>query len=557
MKALIEIAGRLGNRLRPAGIARAKKDEALASFAAGDFAASRLAFEHYLASKPADFDSWIKLGACCSNLNDAAQAETCFRRAIELQPRNALGHVHLARALRADKRPLGALLRYRKVLALDPAFAFTAAEADLLWQDAQANATGETPAGRADEIAVHFDISDLLKFVRVNIGVSGIQRVQITVAASILRYFPARKVDFVFCSKRAGHVFVIPDDLIFDLLDEISHPDVSRAKLDRRLRAVRAEATPAVVRAADVFMLLGAFWIFRTYAETIAILRRRGVKVGIYVHDLIPLTHPHYFALPLRMSFRRQFAKVMKGVDFACTNSEFVANDLRRTLADMLQRSIPVAAVPPGQETSKPPADIDKDFAARTPREFVLCVCTLEVRKNHLLLLDVWNNLYVKYGDELPSLILVGKWGWKIKPLRARLQQSRYVQGKIVILGSLTEARLAYLYQNCLFTVFPSFVEGWGLPVGESLSFGKPCIASSTSSIPEVGGDLVRYIDPYDPAGATLVIEQALMDRPGLGEWTARIVREFRPRSWKMMTEDLLAKVVDCAACRRASAGTR
>ncbi len=49
-----------------------------------------------------------------------------------------------------------------------------------------------------------------------------------------------------------------------------------------------------------------------------------------------------------------------------------------------------------------------------------------------------------------------------------------------------------------MFSVFPSFEEGWGLPVGESLIFGRPCLASNASSVPEVGGEFVDYIDPFN-----------------------------------------------------------
>jgi len=542
MKAFKKIAGRLRRRMRPAAVAKAR-EQAFALVADGDHAQARLAFERYLASQPADFDAWVKLGECCIELQDLAEAESCFNTAIAAQPENALGYVHLARMLQADERPLGALLRYRKAVALDPAFPFTRVEADMLQRDARDSAA-DTAANRA---GIVLDVSDLLKYLRVNVGMTGIQRVQMSVISSILKSFPARDIRFGFCGKTAGHIFTIAEGRIFDLIDEVNHPAVSRDNLDLRLRAVRADATPTKFRSGDVFMLLGAFWIFRTYAQTISILRRQGVKAGVYVYDLIPLTHPHYFAIPLRLSYRTQFAKVMKVVDFACTISEFVAGDLRTALANNLQRSIPVAAVPLAQDMPKQTTPVDDAFREQTPRAFVLCVCTLEVRKNHLLLLDVWSNLHRKYGNDIPSLILVGKWGWKIKPFRTRLQKSRNVDGKIIVLGSLSEARLAHLYQSCLFTIFPSFVEGWGLPVGESLSFGRPCIASNASAIPEVGGDLVRYIDPYDTAAAQKMIEKTLADRDDLAQWAARVRREFKPRSWREVTENLLLQIDDCA----------
>ena len=90
----------------------------------------------------------------------------------------------------------------------------------------------------------------------------------------------------------------------------------------------------------------------------------------------------------------------------------------------------------------------------------------------------------------------------------------------------LTDADLKVLYEGCLFTLFPSFYEGWGLPVTESLAFGKPCIASNRSSIPEAGGKLARYIDPNNLTNHALFkyfwtsADQGLSHR-GLDEVTA------------------------------------
>jgi glycosyltransferase involved in cell wall biosynthesis len=65
-------------------------------------------------------------------------------------------------------------------------------------------------------------------------------------------------------------------------------------------------------------------------------------------------------------------------------------------------------------------------------------------------------------------------------------------------LHDVTDAELDLLYRKCMFTTFPSFAEGWGLPVGESLAHGKITICSPVGGIPEVGGELLDYIDPYN-----------------------------------------------------------
>jgi glycosyltransferase involved in cell wall biosynthesis len=93
--------------------------------------------------------------------------------------------------------------------------------------------------------------------------------------------------------------------------------------------------------------------------------------------------------------------------------------------------------------------------------------------------------------------------------------------------------------------LFPSFFEGWGLPVTESLGFGKPCLIANRTSLPEAGGDLVRSFDPDNLHDAYAVIRNAIEDRAGLAAWEARIRREFKPVPWSATVDALLAGLGD------------
>ena len=86
-------------------------------------------------------------------------------------------------------------------------------------------------------------------------------------------------------------------------------------------------------------------------------------------------------------------------------------------------------------------------------------------------------------------------------------------------------------------------MEGWGLPVGESLTYGTPCVASSSSSIPEVGGDLVDYVDPLNLRDGIEVFRRMLFEPGLLDRRRAEIAARFRPRSWKDVTDNLLAAI--------------
>jgi hypothetical protein len=174
-------------------------------------------------------------------------------------------------------------------------------------------------------------------------------------------------------------------------------------------------------------------------------------------------------------------------------------------------------------------------------RPFVLYVSTIEIRKNHTLLFRIWKELIRRHGsDKVPKLIFVGRPGWRVSDLMDQLESTRFLDGHIQIVHGLSDADLAALYKAALYTAFPSFEEGWGLPVGESLIFGTPVVASNTSSVPEVAGDFVAYEDPHNLWASYALYERMIFD-PGFRDDFASRIRGFRPRQWTDVAADLLA----------------
>lgn len=147
-------------------------------------------------------------------------------------------------------------------------------------------------------------------------------------------------------------------------------------------------------------------------------------------------------------------------------------------------------------------------------------------------------------NGEVPGLVFVGKWGRDVAALRNHLMESDSPGDWLQIFNGISDTELEYLYRHCLFTVFASFAEGWGLPVGESLAYGKPCVASNTTSIPEVGGPLVRYINPYDLQAGYEVIKKLITDRGDLAEWTEQVRSQFRPKKWDSFCSEFFDAVV-------------
>jgi glycosyltransferase involved in cell wall biosynthesis len=169
---------------------------------------------------------------------------------------------------------------------------------------------------------------------------------------------------------------------------------------------------------------------------------------------------------------------------------------------------------------------------------FVLSVGTLEVRKNHLPLVRLWERLYREMGEFAPMLVLAGGSGWMIDRLETYLHATGNVYGQVVHIHDASDAELAWLYQHCEFTVYPTLYEGWGLPVGESLWFGKPCICYRHSSLPEVGGSHAIFCELDDTGSLERAIRAALA-----GDFPQRPPPRSELRTWNAVADEIVQAI--------------
>ena len=145
------------------------------------------------------------------------------------------------------------------------------------------------------------------------------------------------------------------------------------------------------------------------------------------------------------------------------------------------------------------------------PRNYFLCLSTLEPRKNLQLLLKVYGNLLGKRREDIPSLVLAGRKGWLMDELLADIE-NKY-PGKVVITGFIEDADLPRIYRMADCFVFPSLYEGFGMPPLEALAVGTPVISSDAASMPEVLGDHAAYFASGNEAELTKAL-QAFLKQP-------------------------------------------
>jgi glycosyltransferase involved in cell wall biosynthesis len=316
----------------------------------------------------------------------------------------------------------------------------------------------------------------------------------------------------------------------------------------------------AVVAAGDTLLTLGAFWSHPDYAALIEKHRARfGLRYALLVYDIIPLRRPEWCERNFVWMFRDFFDRIVPVCDTILTISEATAADVMAYMREQdMALSGPVVPVPMGSGfgSGRPAGMMPRSDRLPPAGSYVLFVSTIEARKNHALMFRVWRRLLEELQQEVvPTLVFAGRIGWLVDDLMRQIANADYLDGKIIVLEDPNDTELAALYQGCQFTVFPSLYEGWGLPVTESLSFGKPCLIADRTSLPEAGGDLVRRFDPEDLNAAFAAVREIILDPKGLDRWEERIKREFRPVPWSASADALLA-ALGYGATRNMMAGS-
>jgi glycosyltransferase involved in cell wall biosynthesis len=193
--------------------------------------------------------------------------------------------------------------------------------------------------------------------------------------------------------------------------------------------------------------------------------------------------------------------------------------------------------IAPLAATLAPPGELSSNEAQGLPAPgFVLAVGTLEPRKNMPRLVEAYRAL----GEGLQTrhpLIVVGALGWQTGET---LQALRSLGGRCTMLGHVSDAVLAELYRRCAVFCYPSLGEGFGLPVLEAMAAGAAVLTSNVSSLPEVGGDAVEYVDPGDVDSIAAGLRRVLCDesrRAQLGRKGLERAGEF---SWQSFAQRAL-----------------
>ena len=281
--------------------------------------------------------------------------------------------------------------------------------------------------------------------------------------------------------------------------------------LDRSLVSVESIGWPKILDAARGAVYLHTSHIRLDQPRHFAWLDRRpDVKPVFFVHDLIPIEFPEYAVPGQAERHRTRMETVARRGAAIVTGSRHVAQRFAAFAAKEGWPAVPAVTAAYGVEdafTSRP-----GPFAASRPY-FVIC-STIEARKNHLLVLQIWRDLAARLGEATPALVIVGRRGWESESAIDLLDRCPALEPHVIEASGLATGDLARLVAGAHALLMPSFVEGYGMPVAEALSVGTPVIASDIPAHREVAeGTGTVFLDPLDGVGWRNAVTQAAARR--------------------------------------------
>lgn len=373
----------------------------------------------------------------------------------------------------------------------------------------------------ADEPAFLLDITRLVS--RLGGGVlTGIDRVE----AEWLQHLQSRD-HLLLCRSRRGHMLLAPAAGA-ELLRWLMGDDKELAEatwLDRlrkgpllRRRALRrlgqsailnagrdgrgiAQATTSRLGQRVCYLNLGHTNFNRRLWAALSPLRR-----VVLIHDTIPLDHPEFTRSGQSEAFRARFMTAVGMADLILTVSQASADAVALWRGRLgVRHRAPIIPAPIGTRLAPPRQAV---AAIHPDQAYFVTLGTIEPRKNHALLLDVWEELSRRLpASQIPHLLIIGRRGWENQKTFARLDALPQ-NGPVQELADLDDGDVAGLLLGTRALLMPSHAEGFGLPLTEAAGRGVPVISAPLASAQEILGKYACYVRTDDPIGWTDKIEQ-------------------------------------------------
>ena len=313
--------------------------------------------------------------------------------------------------------------------------------------------------------------------------------------------------------------------------------DGSMPQLDARFQVRALPVSDRVLNAVwhrsrmplPVQWIAGKFDVF--HSPDFALPPTLGRPSVLTIHDAAFLTMPDCAYPTLRAYLQHVVPRSARRATRIIAVSENTRRDVIALMGIPPERVITVFEGVPGHfgPVARGAAlDTLRELGIREP--YILCVGTLEPRKNYVRLLEAYALL--RERGAIQRLVIAGRRGWLYEPIFRRLKELELEQS-VQLIDRPSDAALMALYSACDLFAYPSLYEGFGIPPLEALACGAPVVCSGSSSLPEVVGDAALTFDPLDVEQFAASLERVLSDDAFRDDLRERGPRQAAQFSWE------------------------
>jgi O-antigen biosynthesis alpha-1,2-rhamnosyltransferase len=316
-------------------------------------------------------------------------------------------------------------------------------------------------------------------------------------------------------------------------------------------RTVASRAETIKPNENDLFVLPDAYWTKRGVWQAAAAARENGATIATVIYDLIPLTHPQYVGAKRTEGFQKYLHHAIENSDLIVTISQTVELEIKQYIQKNFSQfaRVPTAIrhltlgaelkLVEGEVRSSVNDVFTSESSGGHAKNPYLMVATFDPRKNHHYLLDAFDLLWKTRTDL--RLCLIGRVGSLCEDVVQRIRNHPAYGKQLFAFHDIKDSELQHCYQFCRGVIFPSIVEGFGLPIVESLWFGKRTFASDTPIHREVGRSDCVYFDLND----TLTLVNAIEKWELVADKDLEPLPTRKPTTWEACSRALISHCIN------------
>lgn len=290
-----------------------------------------------------------------------------------------------------------------------------------------------------------------------------------------------------------------------------------------------------------VFFDMDTVWKTRVRRSMLyPVLKEKGLRIYPFIQDIIGVTHPQFCPQDDMLCFLDFVGASLLYADKILVTSNTTKGYIDALCEDLNVEKKEIRIVPLGGDfgvhQDKKDGHVSEEIKKiATMGHYLLMVGTVDPRKNHKLLLNAYDAGLKELGV---NLVIAGYRGWNVDALFERMESHEDYGRGIFYINGASDEEISYLYEHCYALAYPSYIEGYGLPLMESFVRGVPVLAADTAINMEIGQDYAMYFEQDHPEELVKKVK-ALLECPETYRALKDKTKEFVPPTWEMTAEGI------------------